>query len=286
MTIRDMEEKTGINRANIRYYEAEGLIRPARRENGYRDYSDADVRMLLKVKLLRAMDVPLASVKEVAEGAKTLEQVLSELDEELTARQSRQERVRQIIARMDEDFDTLEPEGYLAMLENGDAWKEDAPPRLNLPWRRYWARCLDFGLYGTLVSFLLRDFRGSVIYAPIGTLFALLLIESALLSMFGTTIGKAIFGIRVTDLEGGKLSYGTALERTWTVLWEGEALRIPLICLYFQYKGLDLAEQEVPLSWESESELSYKDDKLWRYGLYALVFLADIGVNVWLTMGG
>ena len=108
MTIRDVEERTGISRANIRYYEAEGLIRPQRRENGYREYSDGDVRILLKVKLLRAMDVPLAAVKEVAAGSKCLEQALTELDAQITAQQSKQERVRQIIRKMNEDFDTLE----------------------------------------------------------------------------------------------------------------------------------------------------------------------------------
>lgn len=283
MTIRDMEEKTGISRANIRYYEAEGLLHPEREANGYRNYSEADAAILLKIKLLRAMDVSLAAVKEVAAGSKPLELALSELDAQITAQQSKQERVRLIISRMHEDFESLEPEGYLAMLENGDGWKEDAPPRLNLPWRRYWARCLDFSIYNTLVAFLLRDFQNNLIYIPIGTLFAMLLIEPALLSMFGTTMGKAIFGIQVTDLEGGKLSYATALERTWTVLWEGEALRIPLLCLYFRYKSLDLAEQDIPLSWESESELSYRDDKLWRYGLYALAVLADIAMTLWLA---
>jgi len=285
MTIRDVEERTGISRANIRYYEAEGLIRPQRRENGYRDYAEEDVRMLLKIKLLRAMDVPLAAVKEAAEGSRSLEQILAELEDELLRRQVQQERVRQIIGRLPGSFEELEPEGYLAMLESG--WKEDAPPRLNLPWRRYWARCLDFSLYGTLVSLLLADFQNRLLYIPIGTLFALLLIESALLSLFGTTVGKAIFGIRVRDPEGGNLSYSAALERTWTVLWEGEALRIPLICLYFQYKGLHLAEQELPLSWESESELTYQDDKLWRYGLYVLVWLANIALDLWAAnMGG
>ena len=37
MTIKDMEMQTGLARANIRYYEAEGLITPERAENGYRD---------------------------------------------------------------------------------------------------------------------------------------------------------------------------------------------------------------------------------------------------------
>ena len=43
MHIKDVEQRTGLSRANIRYYEQEGLVHPARRKNGYRDYSpDAD----------------------------------------------------------------------------------------------------------------------------------------------------------------------------------------------------------------------------------------------------
>ena len=38
MTIREIEEATGLPRANVRYYESLGLIHPARAANGYRDY--------------------------------------------------------------------------------------------------------------------------------------------------------------------------------------------------------------------------------------------------------
>ena len=37
MTIAELERRSGMTRANIRFYEGEGLISPARRENGYRD---------------------------------------------------------------------------------------------------------------------------------------------------------------------------------------------------------------------------------------------------------
>ena len=40
MTIKEIETLSGLTRANIRFYEAEGLIAPARGENGYRDYSE------------------------------------------------------------------------------------------------------------------------------------------------------------------------------------------------------------------------------------------------------
>ena len=42
MTSKEMEARSGVPRANIRYYESQGLISPVRRENGYRDYSRQD----------------------------------------------------------------------------------------------------------------------------------------------------------------------------------------------------------------------------------------------------
>ena len=47
MTIAELEARSGMTRANIRFYEAEGFIRPERRENGYRDYSEAELEQLL-----------------------------------------------------------------------------------------------------------------------------------------------------------------------------------------------------------------------------------------------
>jgi hypothetical protein len=55
MTIKEIETLSGLPRANIRYYESEGLIAPMRAENGYREYSQADAEVLLRVKLLRAL---------------------------------------------------------------------------------------------------------------------------------------------------------------------------------------------------------------------------------------
>ena len=55
MTIKEIETLSGLPRANIRYYESEGLITPKRAENGYREYSQADAEVLLRVKLLQAL---------------------------------------------------------------------------------------------------------------------------------------------------------------------------------------------------------------------------------------
>ena len=55
MTIKDLEERTGLSRANIRFYEKEGLLSPLRRENGYREYTEEDVQTLQRIKLLRSL---------------------------------------------------------------------------------------------------------------------------------------------------------------------------------------------------------------------------------------
>ena len=45
MTIKEVEQLTGITRQNIRFYEREGLITPRRNpENQYREYSADDVK--------------------------------------------------------------------------------------------------------------------------------------------------------------------------------------------------------------------------------------------------
>lgn len=46
MNIGAAAARSGLPPKTIRFYEEEGLVRPARRPNGYRDYSEDDVRRL------------------------------------------------------------------------------------------------------------------------------------------------------------------------------------------------------------------------------------------------
>ena len=52
MTIKELEQRTGLPRTAIRFYEQQGLIRPERRENNYRNYTQEDLSTLEKIKLL------------------------------------------------------------------------------------------------------------------------------------------------------------------------------------------------------------------------------------------
>lgn len=73
MKINEVEALVGITRKNIRFYEAEGLLTPRRNsENGYRDYGDAEVRVLLQIKLLRKLGVPLEEIRRMQGGVHTV----------------------------------------------------------------------------------------------------------------------------------------------------------------------------------------------------------------------
>ena len=68
MNIKEIEERSGLTRANIRYYEQEGLIAPVRRENKYRDYSEEDLETLLRVALLRSLGFSLEEIRRLQSG--------------------------------------------------------------------------------------------------------------------------------------------------------------------------------------------------------------------------
>ena len=79
MTIREVEEQLGITRANVRFYEKEGLLFPKRNPlNDYRDYSKEDVEILQKIMFLRNLGVPLEQIRLLDQGKAELSEVLLE----------------------------------------------------------------------------------------------------------------------------------------------------------------------------------------------------------------
>lgn len=73
MKINEVERLVGITKGNIRFYEKEGLLTPGRNsDNGYRDYSEADVVWLKKIRVLRMLGVPIEEIARLKEGTLTL----------------------------------------------------------------------------------------------------------------------------------------------------------------------------------------------------------------------
>lgn len=66
MNIGKASRASGVSQRMIRHYEAIGLIPPpVRRESGYRDYSDADVRRLRFAANARDLGFPIEEIREL-----------------------------------------------------------------------------------------------------------------------------------------------------------------------------------------------------------------------------
>ena len=65
LTIKEIEKRTGLPRSTIYHYEENGLIQIGRNANGYRQFTDKDVDILICIKRLRQLDMPLERIKFV-----------------------------------------------------------------------------------------------------------------------------------------------------------------------------------------------------------------------------
>ena len=73
MKINEVETLAGISKKNIRFYEEQGLLSPRRNsENGYRDYGEAEVDVLRRIKLLRKLGVSIEDIRRMLSGEHTV----------------------------------------------------------------------------------------------------------------------------------------------------------------------------------------------------------------------
>jgi len=83
MRIRDVEQRTGLSRKTIRFYEAKGLLSVDRSDNSYREYDDSVVEQLKLIAVLRKAGISLADIQlwkdNVISSDEMLHKRLSEL---------------------------------------------------------------------------------------------------------------------------------------------------------------------------------------------------------------
>lgn len=65
MNISIASDRTGLPAKTIRYYEEIGLIRPDRRDNGYRDYADTDIHKLSFLQRARSLGFSVEDCRQL-----------------------------------------------------------------------------------------------------------------------------------------------------------------------------------------------------------------------------
>lgn len=99
-TVKQLARLAGVSARTLRYYDQIGLLKPASvGENGYRYYGEASLLTLQQILLYRALDLPLAQIKEILGR--------SDFDV-LAALQGHQAQLRKRIAQMERLVGTVE----------------------------------------------------------------------------------------------------------------------------------------------------------------------------------
>ena len=63
MLINEVCSLTGLTKKAICYYESQGLLNPKKGTNGYREYSENDIKLLNEISLYRKLDISIKDIK-------------------------------------------------------------------------------------------------------------------------------------------------------------------------------------------------------------------------------
>ncbi len=85
MKINEVVKITGLTKKAIRLYEDRGLITVGRSENGYRDYSANDIKILEQIKLLRTAGISITDIKLLFSEMLSLDDIIEKRKKEINA---------------------------------------------------------------------------------------------------------------------------------------------------------------------------------------------------------
>lgn len=130
MTIKEVEEQTGLARSNVRFYEKEKLIVPSRNEeNGYRDYSEKDVGDIKKIAYLRTLGISIEDIRNVMSKKVALQEVIEKQRKVLEDQMADLKRAKAMCEKMLVEervsYEELQVEKYVTGLQ--DYWKDNRP---------------------------------------------------------------------------------------------------------------------------------------------------------------
>ena len=121
MKINEVEQQVGITKKNIRFYEEKGLLNPSRlSENGYRNYSEEDVKELLRIKFLRKLSVPIEEIRLLQEGKESLDDCMEKRQKKLREEQKNLELIHSMCEELqekEEHFSRICAEEYLKRMD-------------------------------------------------------------------------------------------------------------------------------------------------------------------------
>jgi hypothetical protein len=189
--------------------------------------------------------------------------------------------------------------GELSQVAMGSA-TPNRPHKLNdwltypvTPWRRYAARLLDTFLNGSIGGGLfalgfysLAPYTADQLFENNSIAMDLIvwsvivvggssILTGVMIGFTGSTIGKWIFGIRITDQYLYPIGIARGIARDFSVIIRGMAFGIPLISQLFMYHSYKELKQEGVCFWDRENSyvVSHRPNGAFQYALNTLGLL-------------
>lgn len=78
MKIKEVEHLLQMNSQTIRYYDKLGFLNPQRDQNGYRNYTLEDIKILKKIRFLRELDISLDAIRIILKNQNEFQNILAQ----------------------------------------------------------------------------------------------------------------------------------------------------------------------------------------------------------------
>lgn len=121
MSIKEIENLLNISRANIRFYEKQGLLNPERKDNEYRNYSEEDIKRLKQIIIFRKCNISIEDIKKIFNKEKSLEQVSNEQLTEIEKNINELDNAKKIckmISKEKNNISNFDEEKYLQIISD------------------------------------------------------------------------------------------------------------------------------------------------------------------------
>jgi hypothetical protein len=165
------------------------------------------------------------------------------------------------------------------------------------PWRRYFAKSIDFAIFLLGLSFL-----GGIVVALVNpawlpttivstiiftgvVLIASCVLEGVMISVLGTTFGKALFRTGVVNEHGGRLGMAKSIGRSLYCGAAGLGAGIPLVSLAAHIMGYTALESNGVTLWDKHMRAYVVHENMtrlnWIFGIcmFTLTLAANIALN-------